>query len=256
MVSCSMSMSSSCTTHWMTTSSFWKGSWPSFGALTCTSSSFVGMLSLNSCSALAVTFCHASFLRFLPVSTSSCLKPSTPILATASVSCWMQFSISLRTSSKRKESESTCASKSLTSAVSAARHVGGPMEAAQEAAVPSPLPSGFLFGSPFCSWQWMSSKSGFTTPLKTMRHVSSSKTALPWSRRQSKTPFSEADLTSRLGSLTSMERPRRIGNQCAAGWPDTATSPPAPATPPGKPEGGGGGFGLLSSARYSAACRK
>mmetsp|Transcript_33175 Transcript_33175/g.91726 ORF Transcript_33175/g.91726 Transcript_33175/m.91726 type:complete len:255 (-) Transcript_33175:3090-3854(-) len=221
------------------------------------------MLSLKSFKMLAVTFCHDSASSFLPVCSSNCLNPSTPIRATASVSCWMQFSMSLRTSSSKKDRDARLDSKSLTRAVSAARHVGGPMEAAHEAAVPSErplsaaLPSGFLW-SPLCSWWWMSSKSGLITPLNTMRQVSSSKTVLPWSRRQSKTPFRAAARTSRRGSLTSIERPRRIGNQWAAGWlgPASATASAAPPTTASELTGGGGGSGFVLSARYSAACRR
>mmetsp|Transcript_39610 Transcript_39610/g.125954 ORF Transcript_39610/g.125954 Transcript_39610/m.125954 type:complete len:262 (+) Transcript_39610:1005-1790(+) len=261
-----MSISNSCTTHCITTSSFRKGSWPSPKTLASMHMSFVGMLSLKSCKMLAVTFCQASGVRLLPVSKSSCLKPSTPMRATASVSCWMQFSISVRTSSKRKARDSRWASKSLTRAVRAARHVGGPIDAAQEAAVPSerfasaapPAPSDFL-ASPFCSWWWMSSKSGLITPLNTMRHVSSSKTTLPCSRKQSKTPFKAAARTSRRGSLTSIERPRKIGNQCAAGWLEPVRGPASggawPAAPVVEPSGGGCSERDLS-ARRSAACRR
>mmetsp|Transcript_25687 Transcript_25687/g.78956 ORF Transcript_25687/g.78956 Transcript_25687/m.78956 type:complete len:260 (-) Transcript_25687:568-1347(-) len=259
-----MSMRRSCTTHWMTTASFRKGSWPSPDLVSSTHMSSVGMLSRKSFRMLAVTLCQDSGFRLFPACNSSCLNPSTPMRATASVSCWMQFSISRSTSSSRKDRELRWASKSLTRAVRAARQVGGPIDAAQDAAVPSErpasgtAPSG-LRESALCNWWCMSSKSGLMTPLKTMRHVSSSKTTLPCSRKQSKTPFKAAARTSRRGSLTSIERPRKIGNQCAAGWLEPVRGPASggawPAAPVVEPSGGGCSERDLS-ARRSAACRR
>mmetsp|Transcript_7744 Transcript_7744/g.21734 ORF Transcript_7744/g.21734 Transcript_7744/m.21734 type:complete len:297 (-) Transcript_7744:2805-3695(-) len=263
-----MSISNSCTTHCVTTWSLRNGSCPSLDTAASSHMIFLGMLSPKRRRMLAVTFCHASGFRVFPVCNSSCLNPSTPIRATASASCWMQFSIRVSTSSSRNDSASRCASKSLTrdvrackhvGAISAARHAGGPGAAPSDGRSGAP-PSGFRW-SLCCSWWWMSSNRGFITPLKIMRQVSSSKTALPCCCRQSKTPESAAPLTSRRASLTSIESPRRMGNQCAAGWLALATAPDSVPpvttwTPARELDGGGGGSGLLLSARYSVACSR
>mmetsp|Transcript_15121 Transcript_15121/g.41588 ORF Transcript_15121/g.41588 Transcript_15121/m.41588 type:complete len:281 (-) Transcript_15121:2860-3702(-) len=247
-----MSISNNCTTHWMTTSSFRKGSSPSPEALTSTHINCLGMLPANSCLMQAVTFFQQSSSIFLPERINSCLKPSTPMRAMASVSWLMQFLMSLSTSSNKNDSDSKCSLNNLTRAVSACKHVGGPMLAAQEAAVPSErlvsAAPGCFCCSPGCIWQWMSSNNGLITVLKTNRHVSSSNELLPCFCKQSKRPFNAAALTSRLWSLTKVDKPRKMFNQCSAGCL-TALGPPSRTSLEATEA-------AAFTARLSAACSK
>mmetsp|Transcript_24347 Transcript_24347/g.73121 ORF Transcript_24347/g.73121 Transcript_24347/m.73121 type:complete len:209 (-) Transcript_24347:3005-3631(-) len=201
----------------MTTSSFLKGSCPSPDAVASTHISLVGMLPAKSCWMLSVTFNQLSAFIFLPVCRSNCLKPSTPMRATASVSWPMQLRIILSTSSSRKAKESKCASKSLTNAVRACKHVGGP-SAASGASTPSGRPCS---GPPSlrwsCIWWWISSNNGLITPLNTILHVSSSKELSPCFCKQSNKPLIASARTSRRRSLTSEERPLKIVSHCSAG---------------------------------------
>mmetsp|Transcript_68342 Transcript_68342/g.182068 ORF Transcript_68342/g.182068 Transcript_68342/m.182068 type:complete len:265 (+) Transcript_68342:426-1220(+) len=161
------SMSSSCTTHWPTTRSLWKGS-AALVVSTLHWSSW-GMDSASMRRAACATVSHISGVPLGPNIARSCFSPSTPIRATCSEPWCVQVSISFNTSQSSGDTAVQCASHKRIKAVRAARQVGAPTDAIH-------CRSSWLSAE---SWKWMSSNRGMSTPAKTKCQVSWSKDTPP-----------------------------------------------------------------------------